>query len=49
MVELDDVVALWNRRVTIGRYRDMLKESFDTLYLDGAQTGRLSVINFIPG
>ncbi len=48
MVELDDVVALWNRRVTIGRYRDMLKESFDTLYLDGAQTGRLLVINLHP-
>ncbi len=48
MIELDDVVALWNRRVTIGRYRDMLKESFDTLYLDGAQTGRLLVINLHP-
>ena len=48
MLELDDVVALWNRRVTIGRYRDMLKESFDTLYVDGAQTGRLLVINLHP-
>lgn len=48
MVELDDVVAMWNRRVTVGRNRDMLKESFDTLYLDDAQTGRLLVINLHP-
>jgi len=48
MVELDDVVALWNRRVTVGRYRDMLKESFDTLYEDGARTGKLLVINLHP-
>ena len=48
MVELDDVFAMWNRRVTIGRYRDMLKESFDTLYDDGKQTGRLLVLNLHP-
>ena len=48
MVELDDSVALWDRRVTVGRYRDMLKEAFDTLYLDGSQTGRLMAINLHP-
>ena len=48
MLELDDGVALWDRRVTVGRYRDMLKEAFDTLYLDGSQTGRLMAINLHP-
>ena len=48
MWELDDVHALWNRRVTIDRYGDLLKESFDGLYLDGAQTGRVMALNLHP-
>ena len=48
MLELDDVFAMWNRRVTVGRYRDMLKEGFDTLYDDGKQNGRLLVLNLHP-
>ena len=48
MLELDDVNALWDRRVTIGRYRDMLKEAFDTMYGEAARSGRLLVLNLHP-
>ena len=48
MLELDDVVSLWQRRVTVGRYRDMITEGFDTLYQDGNQTGRLMTLNLHP-
>ena len=48
MLELDDVNALWDRKVTVGRYRDMLKEAFDTMYADAAQSGRLLVLNLHP-
>ena len=48
MLELDDSVALWDRRVTVSRYRDLLKDSFDTLYQDGNQNGRLLAINLHP-
>ena len=48
MLELDDVNALWDRRVAIGRYRDMLKEGFDTMYSDSAESGRLLVLNLHP-
>ena len=48
MLPLDDVNALWDRRVTIARYVEMLKESFDTLYCEGAANGRLMVLNLRP-
>ena len=48
MLELDDIQALWERRVPIDRYCDLLAESFDVLYQDGAQTGRLLVLNLHP-
>jgi hypothetical protein len=48
MLPLDDVNALWDRRVTIGRYVEMLKESFDTVYQEGEENGRLMVINLRP-
>jgi allantoinase len=48
MLPLDDVNALWDRRVTIGRYLEMVKESFDTLYQEGAENGRLMVLNLRP-
>ncbi len=48
MLELDDVHALWNRRVTVNRYRELLKGSFDTLYHDGEQNGRVLVLNLHP-
>ena len=48
MFELDDVHALWSRRVTIDRYSELLKDGFDTLYRDGNGTGRLLVLNLSP-
>jgi allantoinase len=48
MLPLDDVNALWDRRVTISRYLEMVKESFDTLYREGAENGRLMVLNLRP-
>ena len=48
MLELDDVHALWDRRVQVDRYEQMLRESFDILYRDGAQNGRLLVLHLHP-
>jgi allantoinase len=48
MLELDDVHALWERRVPVDRYGDLLKESFDVLYRDGAHNGRLLVLHVHP-
>lgn len=48
MLEFDDVKALWDRRVAVGRYATMLKEGFEVMYLDGRQNGRLLVLNLHP-
>ena len=45
---LDDIHALWERRVDFDRYGDMIRESFDTLYRDGESSGRLLVLNLHP-
>ncbi len=47
-LELDDAYALWERRVPVDRYATMLSESFEGLYQDGDQTGRLLVLNLHP-
>jgi peptidoglycan/xylan/chitin deacetylase (PgdA/CDA1 family) len=48
MLELDDVHALWERRVPIDRYGQLLQESFDIMYRDGAQNGRVFVLHLHP-
>ncbi len=48
MLELDDVHALWTRRVTVQRYGLLLKEGFDAMYRDGRHNGRVLVINVHP-
>ena len=48
MLELEDVYALWTRRVPIKRYGELIKEAFDTIYRDSAQTGRVMVLNLHP-
>jgi peptidoglycan/xylan/chitin deacetylase (PgdA/CDA1 family) len=48
MLPLDDVNALWDRRLSIGRYVQMVQESFDTLYQEGAANGRLMVLHLRP-
>ena len=48
MLELDDVVAMAHRKVTIERYGTMLREGFDGLYDDGANNGRALVLSLHP-
>ena len=48
MWELDDVSALADRKVTIDRYEDMLKEAFDCMYQDGAANGRVLTLHLHP-
>ena len=48
MVELDDVVAMAHRKVTVDRYSTMLRESFDEMYVGGAQNGRALVLSLHP-
>jgi len=46
--ELDDVSAMANRKVPVHRYGEMIKESFDRLYQDGADNGRVMVLSLHP-
>ena len=48
MLELDDINAIWDRRVPVDRYSLLLKEGFDTLYQDSAKNGRVMVLNLHP-
>jgi peptidoglycan/xylan/chitin deacetylase (PgdA/CDA1 family) len=45
---LDDVNALWDRRMDVDRYGAMIKETFDTLYREGAHGGRLLTLHVHP-
>lgn len=45
---VDDVNALWDRRIDIDRYREMIQETFDTLHREGANNGRLLVLHLHP-
>ena len=45
---LDDVNALWDRRIDIDRYGEMIREGFDTLQHEGANNGRLLVLHLHP-
>jgi allantoinase len=45
---LDDVNALWDRRIDIDRYRAMITESFDTLYDEGDTNARLLALHLHP-
>jgi peptidoglycan/xylan/chitin deacetylase (PgdA/CDA1 family) len=46
--ELDDVNAMFDRRVPFARWGRMLTEGFEVLYADGADNGRLLVLNLHP-
>jgi hypothetical protein len=45
---LDDINALWDRHVDIDRYETMIRETFETLYREGADNGRLLVLTLHP-
>jgi peptidoglycan/xylan/chitin deacetylase (PgdA/CDA1 family) len=46
--ELDDVVVMRERGVPVGRWLTMVIESFDRLYEDGAQSGRVLALALHP-
>ncbi len=46
--DLDDINALWDRKVPVDRYSRLIQESFDTLYEESSQSGRLLVLNLHP-
>ena len=46
--DLDDTYTHWGRLIPIMRYSQMIQEAFDKLYEDGAQSGRLLVLNLHP-
>ena len=48
LLELDDVYAHWHRRIAIWRWERMVKETFETLYVDGAASGRLLTLSLHP-
>jgi len=45
---LDDVNALWDRRMDVFRYGEIIVEAFETLYREGEASGRLLVLNLHP-
>jgi allantoinase len=46
--ELDDVNALWQRRVSLGSYERMLADALDCLVEEGATSGRSLVLRVRP-
>jgi peptidoglycan/xylan/chitin deacetylase (PgdA/CDA1 family) len=48
MLELDDANALWDRRVPVDRYGQMLKDAGDVIYRDAGANGRMLVLNLHP-
>jgi hypothetical protein len=48
MLELDDVMMHFNRKVTIQHWSRLVREAFNVMYRDGKQSGRLLVLNLHP-
>ena len=47
-LDLDDDFIHMTGRKLIGEYRQIIEDTFDGLYRDGARTGRVMVINLHP-
>ena len=47
-VEVEDLFTQWNRGVSIMHYSQMIRDTFDGLYADGAETGRTLVLSLHP-
>src|SRR5688572_13383514 len=45
---LDDLNALWERHIDEDAYVTMIRETFDTLYREGAENGRLLTLTLHP-
>ena len=48
LLELDDVNAMFDRKVPFSRWGRMVTEAFEVLYVVGAAIGRLMVLNLHP-
>ena len=48
MLELDDINALWDRKLPVDRYARLLEESFDGLYEGSRESGLLMAFNLHP-
>ena len=48
MWELDDVIAMWDRKIPFYTYAKSIKDSFVTMHEDAAESGRLMVLNLHP-
>jgi peptidoglycan/xylan/chitin deacetylase (PgdA/CDA1 family) len=47
-LELDDVIAMWHRRISGARWRQGVAEALDQLLADGAGSGRHFILNLHP-
>lgn len=47
-LELDDVIAMWHRRISAERWRQAIAEALDQLLADGAKGGRHLILNIHP-
>ena len=48
MLDLDDINALFDRRIKVARYAQMIKECFDIMYQDSLVNARVLVLNLHP-
>jgi peptidoglycan/xylan/chitin deacetylase (PgdA/CDA1 family) len=48
MQDISDVSLHWTRRVTMGRWAEVVCEAFDTLYREGGASGRLFALPLHP-
>jgi len=47
-LELDDVIAMWHRRISAKRWRQAVTEALEQLLVDGLKGGRHLVLNLHP-
>ena len=47
-LELDDVIAMWHRRISAERWRQAIAEALDQLIANGAKGGRHLILNIHP-
>ena len=47
-IDCDDVVAHWHRKLTMARWQRSVCDAIDQLVTDGAESGRLFVLNLHP-
>ena len=48
LLSLDDQFTHWINKIQIDSYAKMITDSFDVLYRESAETGRMMVLNFHP-